>query len=110
MSTDSRGRTSCCSATPHCQSNGRLPHPCMMSGFTRVVLNGLPKFRFCQGPHSPLSAGLLRSHCGILSPLSVHVRVVVVCSVTPGFAWMKLLSLFAGCRYLLKLTLIAVLP
>src|SRR4030095_4115544 len=102
MSTERRGRISCCSATPNCQSNGRLPHPCIMSWLTRVVLNGLPKFRFCHGPHSPLAAEEARSQSGAKLPfVSPHVRVVDVCSVTPGLACMKLLSLLAGCRYLL---------
>ena len=73
-----------------------------MSWFTRVVLNGLPKFRFCQGPHSPLAAELFRSQSGARSLfVSPQVRVVMFWNVTPGLAWMKLLSLLAGCRYLL---------
>src|SRR5262245_16503806 len=104
--------------TPNCQSYGRTPQPCSTSGLTVVVLNGLPKFRFCQGPQTSPPVARLSSATLFVNTQStmklpfesVHERLVVCWNVTAGFAIVYCASLLAACRYLLMFPLIDVLP
>src|ERR1700704_3399194 len=49
-SKDTRGRISCCTDTPNCQSYGRTPEPWSTSGLTVVSTSGLPNAEFEYGP------------------------------------------------------------
>src|SRR5690349_17419999 len=118
MSTATRGITSCWTSTLYCQSYGRIPQPCRTAGFTVVVLNGLPKFRFNHGPQtsppvaelfSPALFKTLQSTTR-LPLVSVHDTLVVCWNVVAGFEITYCASLFAACRYLLTFTFNAVLP
>src|SRR3954462_15456045 len=85
-SADIRGRISCCTEAPHCQSPERTPHPDSRVG-SRVESNtGVPKLRLVFGPQTsidPVVAGLCalvfrRSQSGTQLPLvSFHVRVAL---------------------------------
>src|SRR5205823_8016085 len=117
-STDTRGATSCCTVTLYCQSYGRMPQPCIVSGLTIVAPNGLPKFRFVHGPQTSPPAAELSSAVLLVSTQStrkflfesVHDRFVVCWNVTAGLPIVYCASLFAACRYLLTFTFTDVLP
>src|SRR5215471_6552770 len=88
---ETRGAISCCTPAENSQLNGRTPHPFMIDGEYTVPGTALPKLGVSHGPHSPLGAPLVRSHCGTKSfaippftPLSVHPRAVCVMSVLAG--------------------------
>src|SRR5689334_22868880 len=103
---------------PYCQSYGLTPQPFCTSGLTRVVTAALPKVADNHGPHSPLAAGFMKSHCGMKSLLtprpvvSLQLRAVVAVKdpAPAGLPMMNGPSLLAGCRYLLKLPFTDVLP
>ena len=70
-----------------------------------------PKFALLLGPHSPFSAGLVRSQSGMkLLLLSVQARVVVVLVVVPIGLTARARLTPSLSRYLPTLNLIAVLP
>src|SRR5262245_2248970 len=113
-----RGRISCCTVTPNCQSLLRTPQPFCTSGLTRVVPNGMPKLELVHAPQlSPPDARLfwaaafIRSQSGMRLPFpSVHARFVVCWNVTAGLLMVYWFPFCAVSRYLLKFTFSEVLP
>src|SRR5262252_2731249 len=96
-----------------------MPQPWSTSGFTVVVLNGLPKFELSHGPQVSMlpvvvgdcAAGFFKSQFTTKSLLlSVQARLVVCWNVTAPFAMVYCASLLAACRYLLTFAFSDVLP
>src|SRR6187397_1153177 len=86
-SADIRGRSSCCTEAPHCQSPERTPHPDTRVGSRAESNTGVPKLALVFGPQmsiDPVVAGLCaavfrRSQSGTqLLLLSVHERLALV--------------------------------
>src|ERR687891_1463987 len=117
-STETRGRSSCCTAAENSQLYPRLPNPRYVSGSTVVLGTRCPNREFDSAPHSPFAEALVRSQSGMKFPdrgspggykRSFHARVAESASTWVGLPAMNRLPLMLV-RYLFALALMAVLP
>src|SRR5436190_14628430 len=95
----------CCIEVERSHSYGRWPQP-LKKSWSNVAFNAaVPNAGLLEGPHSPFARAFAKSHCGTKSPLSVHVRVVVVAALAMGWSGVPPVP---AATYLPRFALIAV--
>src|SRR4051812_10317971 len=95
---------------PRPQLYGRVPQPVTYLGSKLRLKTGWPSVWLSRAPHSPFFAALLRLQFTTKSPLSVHVRVVLITVRISGFMSRSLLFAVIASMYLPRLNFSAVFP
>src|SRR5262245_21504299 len=104
-------RSSCCTPAENSQLTMRFPKPRSKSGSYCSAGRVEPNVPGDVGPHSPFAIGLVNSQSGTkLVLLSLHDRVAELTSAFTGFGLDPSVFSVWPSRYLLKVTLMAVLP